>query len=582
MKKLDSVKKRKPFINKVILLFLCFSFLFYLIIASLVVGSYFVNGRGDVANDLVLPLLHYFLIAMPIEGLLVFTLCCFLTIYKLVVKKNVLVRNINSLYELSRTNCLIIDEIDALFTDNCSIKEIVRLGKEKESDIVDIAGSIASKANGENQLIHALQKLSYIPLYLDEGVVCDKDNYYTDYNGSRYVLGKANSFKYRAEEYVKTKIEPYLTKGYEILLVGRFEKDKKNGKYTEIADVFGAIVAKNEINDELKNMINSIQNRGVMVKVLSSKNPVAVSEQSKLAGIKNAEKCLSISDDLHDKNLDEYVVFGDLTDKEKKVLVSMLKKEGKVVACLGEKTCIDGSDSSLSFNSESEADIIIEKEKRVDDVYDECKLLSKKLQKIFVVLFYKTVFVYLYLLGLSICSLFGISFDYRPIGLGVIITILILVGFIFDNNSNTTIKKTTDKLLLLSALSLGAIGSTFLLFFLQRNGISYTGINDLNTCLSMCGVVFALSLPIVLLSMYLPFNQRGIIVFFGLTTFILALLGGLWGVSIYYNREIFGIYFNLLNGQTILIIAIITILFVSVYYIISYLIDNYDEKEEQQ
>ena len=133
MKKLDSVKKRKPFINKVILLFLCFSFLFYLIIASLVVGSYFVNGRGDVANDLVLPLLHYFLIAMPIEGLLVFTLCCFLTIYKLVVKKNVLVRNINSLYELSRTNCLIIDEIDALFTDNCSIKEIVRLGKEKES-----------------------------------------------------------------------------------------------------------------------------------------------------------------------------------------------------------------------------------------------------------------------------------------------------------------------------------------------------------------------------------------------------------------------------------------------------------------
>ena len=132
-----------------------------------------------------------------------------------------------------------------------------------------------------------------------------------------------------------------------------------------------------------------------------------------------------------------------------------------------------------------------------------------------------------------------------------------------------------------SILTVLSIVTLFVLYFLQHYEVAYTGINDLNVCLTLCGTVFALTIPVILFSMYKPFNNYRIISFSSLVAFILGALASIWGLSTYLERNIMGFYFYMFNGQNILSLAIVIVLYVSLYIIINYLIDNYKKGGDQ-
>ena len=469
MKKLDSVQKRISFIYKLISFFSCLSFLLFLIISGLLVASYFVNNQDDVLDNLVFPILRTFLLVFPIEGCFVFCLITLYTIYKLISKKGVAVRDIGSFYDFSRFDFLVIDEGESLLNERCVIKEVVPIGKEKENQIIDIVGSIASKVDNEDPMIYALGQLSYIPLYIDDEIEVRENSYLTNYNGRKYVLGKLGSFKYRAEEFVKNKVEPYLLKGYEIDLVGRYEYDEKNKKYAEFADVFGIIVAKNEINDDVKLAIRHFQNQGKEVRLLSSGNALAASEQAKAVGIKNAEKF--INGDIYG----DYVVYGGLNKKQKQQFVRNLQDERKVVLAFSNWDDISNANCALSLNDKSRAEVLIpEKDASIINTYEESISLANKLRKVFVLEVFKTVFVSLYLLLSASLSLAGFSYDYRPIGLGIIFTIVVMVVIAFDED-RVSMKSLLTRLFSSSILTVLSIVTLFVLYFLQRYEVAYTG-----------------------------------------------------------------------------------------------------------
>ena len=562
------------FIYKLVAFFSCLSLIMFFIISGLFIASYYSNNQTDLMQGLVLPILRAFLLVFPIDGLLIFCLIALMTKYKLISKKGVQVKGVGSFYDLSRFDYLVIDEGESLLNERCAIKEIVPIGKEKENQVKDIIGSIASKVNNDDAIIYALQQLSYIPLYIDDEVEEREHSYLTNYNGKKYVLGRPGSFKYRAEEFVKNKIEPYLLKGYEIDLVGRYEYDEKNKKYAEFADVFGIIVAKNEINTDVKAAIKHFQNAGKEVRLLSSGNALAASEQAKAVGVKNAEKY--IGGDIYG----DYVVYGGLNKKQKQQYIDNLQKEGKVVLTFSSWDDISNANCSLSLNDKSNANMLIpEKDAPIINTYEESISFKNKLGKVFVLETFKTIFVGLYLLLSASLSLAGFVYDYRPIVLGVILTAIVMVITVFDEDKIVN-QKIMNKVVSSSILSILAVGTIFVLYLLQHHEVIYTGINDLNVCFTLCGTVSMIIIPTTLFSLYKSFNNYRTVSFSAVTAFIIGSLGGLWGASLYLNREVMGFYFYLFNGQNILSLTIIIALYMTLYFVSNYLLDNYKKGGE--
>lgn len=572
MQKLDIVKKPKAFIYKVIALLTCFSVAAILIVVTLLIISYFVQGKTDITNQLVLPILRYSLLILPIDGVLVFLLCSLLLVRKLLNKKNTSLRSVGAFYDFARSDYIVIDEGESLFNNKYSLKEVLRLSTENDNQIIDIVGSMSSKVNNDDPLIYMLQQLSYIPLYFDSEVEVRDDSYLVNYKNCKYILGRNGSFKYRAEELVKNKVEPYIKKGYEIFLVGKYEFNKNENKYAEFASVFGVIVAKNEINDDLKNAIKYFQNENKTVLLFSSGNAIAASEQAKAIGLKNAERYISNSID------DGYVVYGDLSKEQKRELISKLQKEGNIVSLYSSVDGIDNSNCSFSFSELSKAKLVIsEKDTTVLDVYKESISFTNKLKKIFVVEVYKTIFVSLFAIMLSIFSLLGHNYDYRSVGLGSIFTVVILIGILFDNDTVVHKIRLADKIISLSLLSTLSLVTVAILYFLQLNEVAYTGINDINACVTLFGAIFAITVPVVLLSFIGPLNQYRIISCSSLFAFVIASMGTIWLLSINLKRNIMGFYFNMFNGQNNLTLLLILVLFFSIYFVSSYLVDNYNE-----
>ena len=581
MKKLDSVKKPFPFIYKLLFLIALITVVAFLIVFVLLLVSYFINNKTDINNDLIFPLLRCLLVVLPVDGILIFVLTSLLCVRKL-NKKNASIKKISSIFDLSRTNYLCIDEKEILSSTTSSIKEIVPLGKENENEIIDIVGSIASTVRDDNPVISAIQHLSYIPLLNNQKTDIENGNYYAIYKEDKFVLGSINNFKYRSEEFIKTKVEPYLLKGYEILLVGKFVFDKQNNKYAEFADIFGIIVAKNEINHEIKDAILCLQDKGVEIKLLTSSTPFGMSEIAKNIGIKNAEKYINNRNDstIDNSSINDYCVIGGLSPKGKEKVVSILQRGGGVVTTLSNEDSIANSNCSISLKEESNADIVINpKELSLIDLIKESSVYNNKLKRVGLMMFYRLVFSILFVVASAIMSVMGYSFDYRSVGLGIVVTIILSIALLFIKDDDEPIGKIQYKAIIISVLSLFSIASIFVMYFLQLNQIVYTGINSMQTCYSMCGVIFILLIPFVLFSSSLPLNKKRFLPFSIMVGLLIAGAAILWWLSVYLNQGILSLYFNLFNGQNILSIASLVVMFVSIYFVVNYLIDNYNKED---
>jgi len=581
VKKLDSVKKPFPFIYKLLLLITLITVIFFLIVFALLLTSYFINNKSDINSELIFPLLRCLLVILPIDGLLIFVLTSLLCARKLNNKKTI-IKRISSMYDLSRSNYLCIDEKEILSSTTSSIKEIVPLGKENENEIIDIIGSIASTVRDDNPVISAIQHLSYIPLFNNQKTEVDNGSYYAIYKEDKFALGHINSFKYRSEEFIKTKAEPYLLKGYEILLVGKFIFDKQNNKYAEFADIFGIIVAKNEINHEIKDAILFLQDKDVEIKLLTSSSPFGMSEIAKNIGIKNAEKYINNRNNstIDNSSINDYCVIGGLSLKGKEKVVSILQRDGGVVTTLSNENSIANSNCSISLKEESNADIVVNsKELSLIDLIKESSIYNNKLRRVGLMMFYRLVFSTLFIVASAIMSVMGYSFDYRSVGIGIVVIILLSVALLFIKDDGGPIGKAQYKAIVISILSLFSISIIFAMYFLQLNQLIYTGINSMQTCYSMCGVIFVLLIPFVLLSSSLPLDKKRVLPFAIMVGLLVAGVAILWWVSVYLNQGILGLCFNLFNGQNILSIGSIVVMFVSIYFIVNYLIDNYNKED---
>ncbi len=585
VKKLDSVKKPKALISLLLKLIGCLSIAVFLVVAGLLIGAYFINNKTDVGADLIIPIVRTLIIVFPIDLVLLFIIFTFASVYHLLSKKNVVVKNVDSLFELSRTTLILFDESEIFRGKHCSVKEVVPLAHQNKNEIIDIVGSIASLVKNSDSIIHAIQRLSFIPVFSDSEVVSEDGYYLATYKEKKYVLGENGSFKYRQEEFVRTKIEPYLVKGYEVLLVGSYEKDIKTGKYADFADVFGVIVIKNEANKDYIDMVKYFQNRDVKVKILSSNNAVMASQQANAIGINNAGKFISLNSlsDIDERLVDEFYVFGGLSKKQKQQIISTLESQGEVVTTFACTEDTHNSNCVISTRDDINADIILSKDASPMSPYRESVSLSNKVYRMLTLLLYKTFFVDLYLVMASILSMTGLAYTYKPIGLGIIFTLMAALSIIFDQEriEPPSINKMWRKVLISLCLSSIVVAVFLSLYALQVHEVLYTGINDINVCLSMCGISLIIGTTISVFNLYLPMNKRRVIILSVVLFVIVGVTGLLWGLSYGLDKELLGLCFNKFNGQNIVSLAIALFIYISIYFTINYLIDNYNERGEE-
>ena len=585
MRKLDSVKKPKALISFLLKSIICISVLVFLIVTGLLVGAYFNNGKNDVSNDLVFPIIRSFIIIFPIDLILIFIIFVLATVYHLVNKKHVVVKKADSLFELSRTTLIYFDETDIFQGKNCSVKEVVALSSKNKNEIIDIVGSIAFQIKNANPVIHSLQMLSYIPVFSDDEV-SEEDNYYlANYKGQKYVLGENGSFKYRQEEFIKTKVEPYLLKGYEVLLVGSFEKDIKTGKYADFADVFGLIIIKNEVNNDYKDMVRYFQNRDVKVKVLSSGNAVMASQQANAVGVNNAGKFISLNShsEINEHLINEFSVFGGLSKKQKQQVIALSENQGEVVTTFAHSEDTHNSNCVISSRDDINADVVLGKESSPMTPFREGVTLSNKIYRVFTLLLFKSLFVDLYLIIGSILAVMGYSYNYKPMGLGVLFALLagLSIAFDYERIEPPSLINMWRKTLISFGLCSLTMVTFFVMHALQIKGLLYTGIIDYNVCLSMCGIILIIGVAITSINLYIPTNKHRAIILSIILALIIAVTGFIWGLSYGLGKEILGLCFHKFNGQNIISLIIALFMLTSLYILINYLIDNYKERGEQ-
>jgi cation-transporting ATPase E len=122
----------------------------------------------------------------------------------------------------------------------------------------------------------------------------------------------------------------------------------------------------------------------------------------------------------------------------------------------------------------------------------------------------------------------------------------------------------------------------YMLYIFQDNTILYTGVYDLQTASTMSVIVFTVLGLVILLKICLPFNKYRAIVFAGATTLEVGLLvtAGILSYTLQnkvntqlYKLVTFGINFPSLTLVNWFAIAIIIVLAVAIYLIVSYVVE---------
>ena len=178
-----------------------------------------------------------------------------------------------------------------------------------------------------------------------------------------YVLG-APEFVLR-EDYrsVSDRIHPFMTRGYRVLLFGKYAGSFGKNGLTEKVEPICFITLTNPVRANAAETFSYFKAQGVDIKVISGDDPETVSEASRQAGIDHYDMYVDVSSIDRDEELEraasKYTVFGRVSPDQKRKLVNFLKKAGRTVAMTGDGVndilAMKDADCSVAMASGSEA-----------------------------------------------------------------------------------------------------------------------------------------------------------------------------------------------------------------------------------
>ena len=263
-----------------------------------------------------------------------------------------LIQELYSLENLSRVNVICLDKTGTLTDGTMKVVGTLALVPQPkfESTIRHILGcfettNMTSKAMGERYGTEAPESPKEI-IPFSSATKCSG---YVDNKGVKFLMGAPDYIakdSKEAQEYAKSEAE----KGNRVIAI------------TEDGKVLGLVALEDGIRTSAKDTISFFYENGVDVRIISGDNPVTVSRIATMAGVKNADKAISLEGMPIEKIpeiINDYVIFARVSPEQKQALVEALQGVGLKVAMTGDGVndilALRRANASITFNNATDA-----------------------------------------------------------------------------------------------------------------------------------------------------------------------------------------------------------------------------------
>jgi len=322
--------------------------------------GYDLNLDGTTGNELASPITWArilittasFAIGVIPTGLVLITSITLAVSIVSLARQQTLIQELYSLENLSRVDVICLDKTGTLTDGTMKVVGTLALVPQREFEfaIRSILGcfettNMTSKAMEEHFGKVAPENPKEIIPFSSK----DKCSGYVDSNGVKFLMGAPD----------------YIAKGNEDAAGYSLEQAEKGNRVIAITKdgvVLGLVALEDGIRASAKDTMAFFYENSVDVRIISGDNPVTVSRIATMAGVKNADKAISLEGVPLEKIpeiIDDYVVFARVSPEQKQALVEALQGKGHKVAMTGDGVndilALRRANASITFNNATDA-----------------------------------------------------------------------------------------------------------------------------------------------------------------------------------------------------------------------------------
>lgn len=355
-------------------------------------------------------------------------------------KKNVLVQELYSLENLAHCDVLCLDKTGTLTVGHMEVEQVIPLGCDK-ARAQQLLASYVSASEDNNATFCALKEYCAhaAPQRAFAGVPFSSARKWSSVtleNGEYLVLGAYERLGLKGD--MPLQFREQMQQGKRVLFAGiTRQKPQADGELCAVEPAAAVIIA-DPLRKNAKDTIAYFERQGVEVKVISGDDPVTASAVAARAGIKNAQRCIDLSNAAPEdvKNAaDKYTVFGRVSPEQKKLFVTALQEKGHSVGMTGDGVndllAMKQADCSVAIGQGSDAArqtaqlVLLDSDFAVlKDVISEGRRVVNNITKSAGVFFIKTLYSVFITLW---CVIFNLPFPFIPIQITLID--LVIEGF---------------------------------------------------------------------------------------------------------------------------------------------------------
>ena len=309
------------------------------------------------------------LVGMIPEGLYLLTSLALAAGILRLAQRKTLVHDMGCIETLARVDTLCVDKTGTITENKMIVEDVALLCEDRfaEEDIRMIMADYVFAQQDDNDTMAALRKyfsgqvhqqaIKTLPFTSSRkygGVSFHEDETYI-LGAPEMILGD------RAADYAE-QIDFYSAKGCRVLLLALYDGDLEDETLSADIMPLSLILLANKIRPEAPETFRFFAKQGVTIRVISGDNAITVSEVSRRAGIKGAEKYIDARTLDTDAKIraaaNEYVVFGRVTPEQKRKLIQAMHDAGHTVAMTGDGVndvlALKAADCSIAMASGSD------------------------------------------------------------------------------------------------------------------------------------------------------------------------------------------------------------------------------------